>query len=100
MITQGDRVANFPKRSRRYHKTMHRAVRGHPLSIKGQRRNRAISRTRVLVERPYAVIKRSFRAGHMQVTTVARTHLANVIACFNYNLLQLRTIQRRALAER
>ena len=39
-------------------KTMHRAVRGHPLSIREKRRKRAISRTRVLVERPYAVIKR------------------------------------------
>ena len=81
-------------------KTMHRAVRGHPLSIREKRRNRAISRTRVLVERPYAVIKRYFRAGHVLVTTVARAHLANVMACFNYNLLQLRTIQRREQAER
>jgi len=41
------------------------------------------------VERPYAVIKRQFHAGHVMVTTVARAHLANVMACFNYNLLQL-----------
>ena len=71
-------------------KTMHRAVRGHPLSIKEKRRNRAISRTRALVERPYAVIKRYFRAGHVLVTTVARAHLMNVMSCFNYNLIQLR----------
>jgi len=81
-------------------KTMHRAVRGHPLPIKEKRRNRAISRTRALVERPYAVIKRYFHAGQVLVTTVARVHLANVFACFNYNLLQLRTIQRRERAER
>ena len=81
-------------------KTMHRAVRGHPLSIREKRRKRAISRTRVLVERPYAVIKRYFHAGHVMVTTVARAHLANVMACFNYNLLQLRTIQRIERAER
>ena len=81
-------------------KTMHRAVRGHPLSIREKRRNRAISRTRVLVERPYAVIKRYFHAGHVMVTTVARAHLANVMACFNDNLLQLRTIQRKERAER
>jgi IS5 family transposase len=30
-------------------KTMHRATRGHPLSIKENRRNKAISRTRSLV---------------------------------------------------
>ena len=77
-----------------YHKTMHRAVRNHPLSIKEKRRNRAISRTRALVERPYAVIKRYFRAGHVLVTTRARVHLATMVACFCYNLLQLRTIQR------
>ena len=81
-------------------KTMHRAVRNHPLPIREKRRNRAISRTRVLVERPYAVIKRYFHAGHVMVTTVARAHLANVMACFNYNLLQLRTIQRIERAER
>ena len=81
-------------------KTMHRAVRGHPLSIREKRRNRAIGRTRALVERPYAVIKRYFHAGHVLVTTVARAHLANVMACFNYNLLQLRMIQRRERAER
>ena len=46
------------------------------------------------------VIKRYFHAGHVLVTTVARVHLANVFACFNYNLLQLRTIQRRERAER
>ena len=41
-------------------KTMHRATRGHPLSIKENRRNKAISRTRSLVERPFAVLKRVF----------------------------------------
>ena len=81
-------------------KTMHRAVRNQPLSIREKRRNRAISRTRVLVERPYAVIKRQFHAGQVMVTTIARAHLANVMACFNYNLLQLRTIQRTERAER
>mgnify|MGYP000984420694 FL=1 len=53
-------------------KTMHRAVRGHPLSIKENRRNKAISRTRSLVERPFAAMKRVFQAGHLMVTTVAR----------------------------
>ena len=77
-------------------KTKHRAVRNHPLSIKVKRRNRAISRTRALVERPFAVIKRYFRAGHVFVTTVARVHLATMFACLSYNLLQLRTIRHTA----
>ena len=81
-------------------KTMHRAVRNHPLSIKEKRRNRAISRTRALVERPYAVIKRYFKAGHVMVTTVARVHLATMFACFCYNLLQLRTIHHTVSSER
>jgi len=81
-------------------KTMHRAVRNHPLSVKEKRRNRAISRTRALVERPCAVIKRYFSAGHVLVTTVARVHLATMFACFSYNLLHLCTIQRTISHER
>lgn len=75
-------------------KTMHRAVRGHPLSIQEKRRNRAISRTRSLVERPFAVIKRVFQAGHVRVTTGARVHLKNLFSCLAFNLTQLRTIHR------
>ena len=75
-------------------KTMHRSVNGHPLSLKEKRRNRAIMRVRSLVERPFAVIKRSFHAGHVMVTTCARVHVRNLFACFAYNLQQLRTISR------
>ena len=81
-------------------KTMHRAVRGHPLSFREKRRNRAIGRTGALVERPYTLIKRYFHAGHVLVTTVARINLANVLACFNFNLVQLCIIRRRERAER
>ena len=56
-------------------KTMKRAVRGRELSEKDKRRNRAISRTRSLVERPFAVIKRVFHAGHLMVTTHLRAHV-------------------------
>lgn len=73
-------------------KTMHRSTRGHPLSIKEERRNRAIMRTRSLVERPFAVMKRVYRAGHMLVTTVARVNCKNLFSCFAFNLQQLRTI--------
>jgi len=73
-------------------KTMHRSTRGHPLSIKEKRRNRAIMRTRSLVERPFAVMKRVCRAGHMLVTTVARVNCKNLFSCFAFNLQQLRTI--------
>ena len=56
-------------------KTIHRATRGHPLSIKENRWNKAISRTQSLVERPFAVLKRTFEAGHLMVTTVARVRV-------------------------
>jgi IS5 family transposase len=74
-------------------KTMRRAVRGKELSEKDKRRNRAISRTRSLVERPYAVIKRVFNAGHVQVTTHLRVHAKNLVSCFCYNLFNLISIK-------
>ena len=75
-------------------KTMKRSVRGKPISTKDKRRNRAISRTRSLVERPFAVIKRVFRAGHMMITTHLRVHTKNLFARFSYNLFNLVTIQK------
>lgn len=70
-------------------KTMRRATRNHPLSIKDKRRNITISKVRSLVERPFAVIKRIFYAGHVLVTTVARVHIKNLFSCFSYNLYRL-----------
>ncbi len=75
-------------------KTMKRAVRGKPLSAKDKRRNRAISRTRSLVERPFAVIKRVFHSGHVMVTTHLRVHAKNLFACFSYNLFNLVTLTK------
>ncbi|MDI6720572.1 MAG: IS5 family transposase [Methanomicrobiales archaeon] len=75
-------------------KTLHRAVRGHPLSIPENRRNRAIRRTRSLVDRPFAVIERVFQGGHVLVTTGARVPLKNLFSCLAFNLTQLRTIHR------
>ncbi|WML67889.1 MAG: hypothetical protein METHP_01457 [Methanoregula sp. SKADARSKE-2] len=73
-------------------KTMRRAVRGHPLSTKDKRRNRAISRVRSLVERPFAVIKRVFHSGHLMVTTHLWVHVKMLFVCFSYNLFNLLTI--------
>ena len=75
-------------------KTMHRGVRGHPLSIKEKRRNRAIMRVRALVERPFAVIKRVYDGDHALVTTCARVHVKMLFCCFSYNLQQLLAIHR------
>lgn len=77
-------------------KTMDKATRNHPLSCKQIRRNRAISRIRSLVERPYAVLKRVFKGGHVLVTTVERVHVKNVFSCFAYNLYRLKSVQKCA----
>ena len=75
-------------------KTMKRAVRGKPLSEKDKRRNRAISRVRARVERPFAVMKRVFHSGHVMVTTHLRVHVKNLFACFSYNLFNLVTLAK------
>jgi len=76
-------------------KTMKRSVRGHPISTKDERRNRAINRTRSLVERPFAVIKRVFHAGHVMVTTHLRVHAKNLFVCYSYNLFNLITVREK-----
>lgn len=73
-------------------KTMKRATRGHPLTCKDKRRNKAISRVRSLVERPFAVIKKIFHGGHTMVTTVSRVHTRNIFSAFSFNLIQLLTL--------
>ncbi|MCC7565370.1 MAG: hypothetical protein KO206_03705 [Methanomicrobiaceae archaeon] len=69
-------------------RAMYRAVRGHPLSIKEKRRNTAIGRTRSLVKRPSAMLERTFEAGHLMATTVARVHATSTFACMSFNLRQ------------
>ncbi|MDI9633165.1 MAG: IS5 family transposase [Methanolinea sp.] len=76
-------------------KTMKRAVRGCPLTIKEKRRNRAISKTRRVIVRVFAVIKRTFHYDHVLVTTVERVHVKNVFASFLFNLVQLSTLKRK-----
>jgi len=74
-------------------KTMKKATRNNPLSTKDKRRNKAISRVRFLVERPYAVIKRVFHAGHVMVITVERVNIKNLFSCFSYDLYRMSGIQ-------
>ena len=76
-------------------KTMNRAVRGRPLTIRENRRNRAISRVRRVIERSFAVIKRMFHGGHVLVTTLGRVHLKNMFSAFSFNLVQLGTLKRK-----
>ena len=76
--------------------TMRRGVRGHPLSVWDKLRNRRINGKRAPGERPFAVIKRVFNAGHVLVTTVQRVRVKMVFACFCFNLVQLGTLAARS----
>jgi len=78
-------------------KTMNRAVRGRPLSIKDKRRNRAISRVRRVIERSFAVIKRFFHGDHVLVTTRERVHIKNMFSACSFNLVQLGTLKRQGV---
>ena len=84
--------AYFGVEIRGYSAAMRRATRGHPLGIRDRLRNRRINRKRAPGERPFAVIKRVFDAGHVLVTTVPRVHVKMVFACVCFNLLQLGTL--------
>ena len=86
----------FGVEPRGYDATMRRGVRGRPLGIRGRLRNRRINRKRAPGERPFAVIKRVFNAGHVLVTTVPRVHVKMVFACFCFNLVQLGTLAARS----
>lgn len=85
----------FGVKSRGYSATMRRGVRGHPLGIRDRLRNRRINRRRAPGERPFAVIKRVFHAGHVLVTTVQRVRVKMVFACLCFNLVQLGTLAGR-----
>ena len=87
--------AYFGVEPRGYDATMRRGVRGHPLGIRDKLRNKRINRKRAPGERPFAVIKRVFKAGHVLVTTVPRVHVKMVFACFCFNLVQLGTLAAR-----
>jgi len=84
--------AYFGVETRRYAAAMRRATRGHPLGIRDRLRNRRINRKRAPGERPFAVLKRVFDAGHVLMTTLPRVHVKMVFACVCFNLLQLGTL--------
>jgi IS5 family transposase len=86
----------FGVEPRGFDATMRRGVRGHPLGIRDRLRNRRINRKRAPGERPFAVIKRVFHAGHVLVTTVPRVRVKMVFACLCFNLVQLGTLAARS----
>jgi len=74
--------------------TMKRASRGHPLTDEDKWRNKMISRVRILVEKPFAVIKRIFGRDHTRVTRLKRVHVQQFFNCFTYNLMNLAYLER------
>jgi IS5 family transposase len=88
--------AYFGVEIRGYSAAMRRGVRGRPLGIRDRLRNRRINRKRAPGERPFALIKRVFHAGHVLVTTVPRVRVKMVFACFCFNLVQLGTLAARS----
>jgi len=84
----------FGVKPRGFDATMKRGVRGHPITSADQERNKRIMRKRARIERPYAMIKEVFRLSAVKVTTVARVHLKMLFACLNFNLHQLKTLNR------
>ena len=73
--------------------TMKRATAGHPLNDIDKLRNSLISKLRSPGERPYSVIKRVFRAGHVLVTTIPRVNVKMVFTVIAFNLCQLCTLK-------
>jgi len=51
--------------------------------------NMRISQKRCPGERPFAVIKRVFRSGHVLVTSLSRVRVKLVFASLGFNLVQL-----------
>lgn len=75
--------------------TMKKSVRGHPIDIWAQLRNKRISKKRAPGERPYAVIKNVFNSAHTRVTTVARAGIKMLFAAFDFNLYQPCTLKKQ-----
>ena len=71
---------------------MRRGARDHPLGIRDRLRNRRISRKRCPGERPFAVIKRMFNAGHVLVMSLPRVRVKMMFACLCLYLVQLNTL--------
>lgn len=66
--------------------TSYKATRGHPLTQQQRERNKLFSKIRCLGERPFAVIKRVFHAGHVYVKTLERVTTQVFLRCFGYNI--------------
>ena len=74
---------------------MDKALKGYKLPIESIRRNLRITRKRSRGERPYSVMKKTFRGGHTYVTTVPRVRVKAMFLCLGHNLFNLLSLKRR-----
>lgn len=79
-------------------KTMLRGRRGHPLTSAEKRRNSAIGRLRAPGERAFSVMKCVFHNSATRVKNLARVSIQQMFIFFAYNLYQLVTLRKKALA--
>ena len=83
--------------SKGFDATMKRATPGRKLTIRDKLRNKRISKKRAPGERPFAVIKNIFKAGHVLVTTLARVNIKMIFAAIAFNLYQLLTLKKKGV---
>jgi len=80
--------------SKGYNATMQRGTRAGSIGIFDRMRNARISRKRAPIERTFAVLK----SGHVLVTTVPRARVKMLFSCLCFNLMQMLTPRKQALA--
>jgi IS5 family transposase len=78
--------------------TMDRASRNKPLTDEQHKRNHEISMVRAPGERPFSVLKRILKGGRTQVKSLPRVHIKEMFKCFAYNVYQLVTLRKKAIA--
>ena len=76
---------------------MKRATREHPLGDIDKLRNTLIAKLRSPGERPFAVIKRVFKAAYVMVTTIQRVRVKMMFSSFAFNLYQLCTLENSGI---
>ncbi|KYC46838.1 MAG: Transposase DDE domain protein [Candidatus Methanofastidiosum methylothiophilum] len=81
-----------------YNGIIKKKPKGKKLSFRDIHRNNRISKKRCKVERHYAVIKRVFNFGHVLVTTISRVRVKTMFTLFCFNIYQLQTLAKNALA--
>jgi transposase, IS5 family len=68
------------------------------LDIKEKRRNKRISKKRVIGERPFALIKNVFNGAKTRVKTLERVSIKEMFKFMAYNVYQLVTLKKKLLA--